>query len=67
MHQELTYADLIHLPYATLLVEGAKYTGLTDATKRPNVARWYGDISTRESWINVQKAKHDWLVKAGMA
>ncbi|KAH6913539.1 glutathione S-transferase [Coprinopsis sp. MPI-PUGE-AT-0042] len=43
---ELTLADLFHLPYAALLInDGSKVI-----SDRPNVARWWNDISSRESW-----------------
>ncbi|KAI5121728.1 hypothetical protein M0805_009021 [Coniferiporia weirii] len=44
---ELTLADLLHLPYGALITDYAGFTGLK-AT--PNVARWWADISSRPSW-----------------
>jgi len=50
----ITLADLFHLPYGTLIVEAIKLNYLTDTTRRPNVARWWADISSRESWVKVK-------------
>ncbi|KAL5522171.1 hypothetical protein ACEPAF_2028 [Sanghuangporus sanghuang] len=47
---EITLADLLHLPLGNFITERAGFKGLT-AT--PNVARWWSDISSRESWKNV--------------
>ncbi|KAH8113202.1 glutathione S-transferase [Phellopilus nigrolimitatus] len=44
---ELTLADLFHLPFGTQLTEQLGFQGLK-AT--PNVARWWADISSRASW-----------------
>ncbi|CAA7262251.1 unnamed protein product [Cyclocybe aegerita] len=43
---ELTLADLYHLPYASLL--GAAGSDVLE--KRPNFLRWYKVISSRASW-----------------
>ncbi|KAI0048492.1 glutathione S-transferase [Auriscalpium vulgare] len=48
--QEITLADLFHLPYGALLVETA--LGLIE--ERPNVNRWLTDISTRLAWLAVK-------------
>jgi hypothetical protein len=37
--QEITLADLFHLPYGSMVTDTLKYTYLTDS-KRPNVARY---------------------------
>jgi glutathione S-transferase len=43
---EVTLADLFHLPYTEILTRVD-----TDITKgRPNVARWWNDISSRPAW-----------------
>ncbi|KAH7099212.1 glutathione S-transferase [Auriculariales sp. MPI-PUGE-AT-0066] len=42
----LTIADLAHLPYGWKL----------RTTPRPNLARWWSDISSRESWKSVLSA-----------
>ncbi|THU81853.1 glutathione S-transferase-like protein [Dendrothele bispora CBS 962.96] len=47
----LTIADLFHLPFGMAITEGAKYDGLL---KRPNVARWWKDISSRPAWQAVK-------------
>ncbi|KAF5365652.1 hypothetical protein D9758_003163 [Tetrapyrgos nigripes] len=47
----LTIADLFHLPFGTAITEGAGYEGLL---KRPNVARWWKDISSRPTWQAVK-------------
>ena len=50
--QELTLVDLFHLPEGAL-TEKMGYTGLT-AESRPNVARWWRELSARPSWLAVQ-------------
>ncbi|KAF5348798.1 hypothetical protein D9756_009781 [Leucocoprinus leucothites] len=47
---EITLADLFHIPNADLLIKG----GLPLIQDRPNVARWYNDISSRESWQKIK-------------
>ncbi|KAF5349755.1 hypothetical protein D9758_010192 [Tetrapyrgos nigripes] len=49
---ELTLADLYHLPFGTN-VAAAGCDLLT--SKGPNVTRWWKDISSRESWTAVKK------------
>ncbi|KAJ7906155.1 glutathione S-transferase [Mycena leptocephala] len=44
---EVTLADLFHLPYATML---ARAGSEIMTTKGPNVTRWFNDISGRASW-----------------
>ncbi|EGO03794.1 hypothetical protein SERLA73DRAFT_175443 [Serpula lacrymans var. lacrymans S7.3] len=46
---EITLADLFHLPAGTRLVK----IGLDVIEKRPNVSRWWKDISSRPSWVAV--------------
>ncbi|ESK94468.1 hypothetical protein Moror_8126 [Moniliophthora roreri MCA 2997] len=48
---ELTMADLFHLPYGAWLTQAGSDI-LT--TKGPHVARWWNEISSLESWKNVQ-------------
>ncbi|KAF9057079.1 glutathione S-transferase [Panaeolus papilionaceus] len=49
---ELTIVDLNHLPYAMIL--GARAgTQIMEDESRPNVVRWYKDLSSRESWKTV--------------
>ncbi|KAJ7228175.1 glutathione S-transferase, partial [Mycena pura] len=50
----LTLADLYHLPYADMVTNMLKIDVLTNASARPNVARWYQDISSRKSWLAVK-------------
>lgn len=53
---EFTLADLSHLPNTQYLVNATDRGELF--TSRENVARWWGDISSRESWkkvIDMQK------------
>ncbi|KAI5886115.1 thioredoxin-like protein [Schizophyllum commune H4-8] len=47
---KLTLADLFHIPYGSMLAK-IGYNGLE---KKPNVARWWKDISSRESWQAVK-------------
>lgn len=47
---ELTLADLFHLPYGALL----PVAGSNVITDRPNVARWWNDISSRETWVAIK-------------
>ncbi|KAJ7868456.1 glutathione S-transferase [Mycena leptocephala] len=47
---ELTLADLFHLPYGILL-EKAGSDLMT--TKGPNVTRWFNELCARPSWIRV--------------
>ncbi|OCH86233.1 glutathione S-transferase [Obba rivulosa] len=49
---EITLADLFHLPYGAMLkLQG--YDFLEDES-RPNVVRWWKDISSRPSWQAVK-------------
>ncbi|KAH9992149.1 glutathione S-transferase [Russula vinacea] len=48
---EVTLADLFHLPYGSIVFEQLEY-GLLD--KRPNLQRWWKDISSRPSWQAVK-------------
>ncbi|EGN98751.1 hypothetical protein SERLA73DRAFT_152583 [Serpula lacrymans var. lacrymans S7.3] len=47
---DVTLADLFHLPYGSVIVS----IGVNEFDKRPNVARWWKDISTRPSWLAVK-------------
>ncbi|KAI0696179.1 glutathione transferase [Cytidiella melzeri] len=49
---ELTLADLFHLPYGTRLQQEAGFDIFGE--DKPNVARWWKDISSRESWQAVK-------------
>ncbi|KAH7922081.1 glutathione S-transferase [Leucogyrophana mollusca] len=48
----LTLADLFHLPAGSTLLGPAGYAHLLE--KRPNVARWWNDISSRPAWLAVK-------------
>ncbi|KAH6890851.1 glutathione S-transferase [Coprinopsis sp. MPI-PUGE-AT-0042] len=48
--EDLTLADLFHLPFGALLPAA----GSNAIADRPNVARWWNDISSRESWKAVE-------------
>ncbi|KXN86668.1 Glutathione S-transferase F12 [Leucoagaricus sp. SymC.cos] len=50
LQQELTLADLFHLPYGTLV----NTAGINVIRDRPNVARWFADISGRPAWHAVK-------------
>ncbi|KAF5343839.1 hypothetical protein D9756_011336 [Leucocoprinus leucothites] len=47
---ELTLADLFHLPYGALLPVAGVYL----IQERPNVARWFNELSSRPSWQAVK-------------
>ncbi|KAI0628219.1 glutathione S-transferase [Trametes polyzona] len=51
---EITLADLFHLPYGALL-EKQGYDYLVSG-RWPNVTRWWKDISSRESWKKLTTA-----------
>jgi glutathione S-transferase len=48
---EFSLADLIHIPYTFYAVNAAGESDLWN--KRPNVSRWWKNISERECWKNV--------------
>jgi len=54
---EITLADLFHLPYgskvALQLTPGAPHVNFEDP-KRPNVARWWKEITSLPAWKEVQ-------------
>jgi len=47
----LTIVDLFHLPYGHIVFEQLDYGNLD---KRPNVKRWWDDISSRSTWQAVK-------------
>ncbi|KAF8837492.1 glutathione S-transferase-like protein [Paxillus ammoniavirescens] len=48
----VTLADLFHLPFGTMLEgPGMEYDVFK---KRPNVSRWWNDLSNRPSWLAVK-------------
>ncbi|KDQ60136.1 hypothetical protein JAAARDRAFT_174156 [Jaapia argillacea MUCL 33604] len=50
--EEITLADLFHLPYGSLLAK-CGHNCLEDGS-RPNVTRWWKDVSSRPSWQAVK-------------
>ncbi|KAF8265883.1 glutathione S-transferase [Lactarius quietus] len=48
---EVTFADISHLPYGSIVFENL---GLGGLDKRPNLQRWWNDISSRPSWQAVK-------------
>ncbi|KAK7448521.1 hypothetical protein VKT23_013783 [Stygiomarasmius scandens] len=44
---EITMVDLFHLPFGSMLVQGGSDIM---TSKGPNVARWWKDVVSRESW-----------------
>ncbi|KAH7913524.1 glutathione S-transferase [Hygrophoropsis aurantiaca] len=52
---EVTLADLFHLPFGCLTQSLGLDELFIDHTKRPNVARWWTVITNRSSWIAVVK------------
>lgn len=59
--QNLTLADLFHLPIGTKLVQGGQGDVLTDAKKRPSVARWWASLYERPSWQKVLSEVKEYL------
>ncbi|KAH8081300.1 thioredoxin-like protein [Cristinia sonorae] len=50
---ECTLADLFHLPYGAMITK-IGINLLEDESRRPHVARWWKDISSRDSWQKVK-------------
>jgi len=48
----ITLADLLHLPVGFVLTTMMANDALTNSV-RPNVLRWWNDISSRESWKSI--------------
>jgi glutathione S-transferase len=48
---EFSLADLIHIPYTFYAVNAAGESDLWN--KRPNVSRWWKNISERECWKSI--------------
>jgi len=46
--EEITLVDFYHLP----LGHGLKKFGYNVMESKPNVARWFKDVSSRDSWAN---------------
>jgi len=49
----VTFVDFFYLPYGTMLVNMG-YDYLTNEGKYPNTARWWKEISTKDSWKAVK-------------
>ncbi|KAH7884262.1 glutathione S-transferase-like protein [Phlebopus sp. FC_14] len=49
--ENVTLADLFHLPYGTVVIE---VLGCNVLENRPNVARWWQAISSRPAWQEVK-------------
>ncbi|TCD64728.1 hypothetical protein EIP91_003684 [Steccherinum ochraceum] len=49
----VTLADLFHLSLGTLLTEFAKVDVMT-TDKRPHVQKWWKDISSRPTWLEIK-------------
>ncbi|MBH0005034.1 glutathione S-transferase N-terminal domain-containing protein, partial [Pseudoalteromonas sp. SWYJZ12] len=49
---EFTLADIFHLPYGDMLAAAGSNILLDEA--RPNVARWWKEITSRDSWLAVK-------------
>ncbi|KAI6025450.1 glutathione S-transferase [Pisolithus marmoratus] len=49
--EDVTLADLFHLPYGTIAIEELGYNVLEN---RPHVARWWKAISSRPAWLAVK-------------
>ncbi|KIJ60351.1 hypothetical protein HYDPIDRAFT_177446 [Hydnomerulius pinastri MD-312] len=47
---QVTLADLFHLPYGSVILD----IGIDEFSSRPNVKRWWGDITSREAWVAVK-------------
>lgn len=58
---ELTAVDLFHLPYGHLVSSCG--VNLADPS-RPNVKRWWEEVSSRPSWQEVQKEVKEEMAKA---
>ncbi|KAF9534044.1 glutathione S-transferase [Crepidotus variabilis] len=49
--EELTLADLYHLPYGVQLAP----IGIKNLVEKPNVSRWFKELEERKSWLDVKK------------
>jgi len=48
---EITLADFYHLPVGLMLGK----SGINVIESKPNVARWFKEISSRESWVSTEE------------
>ncbi|THH04270.1 hypothetical protein EW145_g5645 [Phellinidium pouzarii] len=53
---EFTLADIMHIPYGSLITGSAGFEALSGPKATPNVSRWWADISSRASWKAVAAA-----------
>lgn len=51
----ITLVDLFHLPNGYIIDEKIK-SGLFQKKERPNVARWWAEVSSRPSWAAVKES-----------
>lgn len=58
--QNLTLADLYHLPLGQKIIDAGYGASLMDDKRRPNVARWWKSLSSRPSWQGVLKDVETW-------
>ncbi|KIJ10791.1 hypothetical protein PAXINDRAFT_172063 [Paxillus involutus ATCC 200175] len=47
---EITLADLFHLPYGTIVLD----IGIDEFSSRPNVKKWWDAVSSRPTWVAVK-------------
>ncbi|TDL17178.1 glutathione S-transferase [Rickenella mellea] len=52
--EEITIADLFHLPYGNFITDRLQIDSLTSIESTPMVARWWDDITSRPSWQAVK-------------
>jgi glutathione S-transferase len=57
--KEHTLADIVHLIYGYALKALYQIDLLEDESKRPNVVRWWREITARPAWI---EARDEWVV-----
>lgn len=59
----MTLVDLFHLPYARVLDELGVVPEFTDGS-RPNLARWWRDVSGLAAWRRVVNGEKEWKGEA---
>ena len=59
---KITFADIIHVQFGTSLSVMCKSHMLIDEAARPNVARWYKDITSRPAFFQARK---EWFAYVG--
>ena len=60
--QEFTFADISHIMLGAGLSLFLEIDLLSNAEKWPSVARWFADITSRQSWLETKK---EWLALIG--